>query len=53
MGYVVMVADCPHSYWNDGKQAVIQMDVLKDHGYKKISVIPVGNSDLPNGHYYV
>lgn len=50
--YLVKIEGEKHSAWNTKKEAINQIRVLKDCGYKSLSYDFDSTIDTENGHYY-
>lgn len=42
-----------HSAWNTKQEALKQIDVLKNYGYRYPYYEYISGADYPNGHYFV
>jgi hypothetical protein len=50
--YVVMIGNTRHSAWNTVQEALKQIKVLKEYGYKQVKYSSDPTVNTINGYYY-
>lgn len=51
--FIVYINNEKHSIWNTKNEALRQKAVLKENGYKKLSIDKIETNNYENGHYFV